>query len=301
MVLRARSARTLRLSLCRQQACFDLGTAWRGASNTHYIPWLLIATMKSYADGIGHKRLESYRQFVDALDRTLNDALTTLGMPAEKRWMVRNRSSKPLQDWIGRLAAEEVPFEIETLWGGLKVQQEFGISLWALARSCFVTVYYAYEDFIRCCVALVSRRHEYRIRRFADTSRDLASYFGREVVDSCWQHSDVDIARRVRNAIVHNGSRRTDELDQVKHDYEYVDGEIVILASHVRRLFEQLKLKASTIAASTIDALAARTTPIAASHASPSDAPAGGQASSPALHGDELAQTPHADSVEEHA
>lgn len=97
------------------------------------------------------------------------------------------------------------------LWESYKTRPEFISALGKNTENCFMALYCAYEDYLVNAMKLNPGAGKLRVtdRNFAKRMKDLV---GDEITQQCWHHPQVQVAREVRNCIVHNGGRATPKL-----------------------------------------------------------------------------------------
>ena len=71
----------------------------------------------------------------------------------------------------------------------------------------------------------------------------MTQLLGPPLANSCWQDPDVELARLIRHAAVHNGRQITPALEKYHQRLVLQDGEIVIFARDTTRQFELLKTR----------------------------------------------------------
>jgi hypothetical protein len=200
-----------------EKPVWTLAISWKGAANTHVMPWLMMHSMKNLWQGF----VEGNRAFGPALVSALVDRL-----PAEMGNSLSNMRRKQLESAV-RIIAEQVneatndatsAFDLKTLWSDFLSPdiQEFQLSLWGCQRLCYGAVYHAYENFVRQCVGMVREEPDYRAL-FGKLVADGKAAFGDEAIAYCLKDQFVKVARLTRNALAHNGGRLTDELRRLPH------------------------------------------------------------------------------------
>lgn len=227
-------------------AAFDLCAAWRGVSNTHAMPYLMLEQFRAFAKGLlqtewhGAKWIGFVQQH---LESDIGDGLTN--MAKRKIRTSLGRLEKKFNVTMDNAKFVELEKDILRMWDQHLENFEMQIILWGSQRLCYAAVYYAYEDFLTQAVALQKGDPQYRMPRRTEFGKDLANEFGRDVRDRCWSELPVQVARVTRHALVHNGGRVTEELDKLSHGLTILDGEIQIMATDTSGLYSQLKGRAT--------------------------------------------------------
>jgi hypothetical protein len=224
---------------------FDLCVAWRGAANTHYLPWLMMESMKSFAEGLSLTHEPLGAKLLAAMKLRLSAE-----MGDSLRLMQRQQLDQAIQrigtEVQAALEKERVEFDTEFMWQRYLDNSEFQFSLWGSQRLCYGAVYYAYEDFLLRTYKLAMGQAAYQIRR-DDFSKDFGTAFGVSLRDYCWSDPAVHVARLTRHALVHNGGRVTDKLSRQKHNLRVEGGELQIMPSDTKALFDLLKDRAFSL------------------------------------------------------
>ncbi|MBT6494529.1 MAG: hypothetical protein HOL01_08245 [Planctomycetaceae bacterium] len=228
---------------------FNLGIAWKGAANTHMMPWLLVDSIGGFADSFVNAHEPPTARLISALVTKLDD---------EVHGKIRPMMRKELKAAIQRIsnqvddAFESQPyrFDRDEYWMFYLEQSEFQVSLIASQRLCYAGLFFGYEDFVVNCYKILTSVKRYQTGR--STNGDFEKAFGPEAAQFCWSDDKIQIARLVRNDLVHNGARISPKLQELKHGLTVIDGELQILACDTSMLFHQLKKRALQLADSTL-------------------------------------------------
>jgi len=164
-----------------------------------------------------------------------------------------------LREVIRRLASEEIdrranlarfysPQELFDEHLDSPAGHELKLSLIGSQRSVYAAIYFAYEDLVATCVALLMGDIENRPEstKLKSAAQQVLSS---DVFEACIMANDVQIARLVRNAIAHNGARLTQDLKNKVHRIRQQDDELFILPADNRALFDTLKRNVTMLAA----------------------------------------------------
>ena len=223
---------------------FDLALAWRGAANTHVMPWLMAHNLSAFYAGVMQSENPPGTDLVNGLlSRLRRD--TTISIPTEVltelRTLLRGISIQ-LGANRKRIVGE---FDAQEAWKEFLGNWEFRFSLWGSQRLVYGAIYYAYEDFLLRCFRLATGRSDYRIQ--PKFPKDFADEFGVSLRDDCWSHQQVNFARLTRHALVHNGGRLTEHLKKLKSSIRVENGELQIMPPDTKALFNLLKVRALTL------------------------------------------------------
>ncbi len=199
---------------------FDLSRSWKEASNTHYMPWLMVQLMKSTTEGLARTHEPVGAQWVEAMAARL---------PAEMGGSLRHMQMLELRKALQRIEAEvsdalrgkRLEVDPAGVWRSLVSASEFQICLRGSQVLCYRAVYDAYEHFLLRIYKVVTGKTEYRIR-----PKDF---------------------RVVRHALAHNGTRVTEDVRKLKPELRIEDGEIQIMPGDTKRLYDLLKQRVTRL------------------------------------------------------
>jgi hypothetical protein len=230
----------------------DLAMSWRGASNTQYLPAHTVHLLEIFANNHDPYGKEFQEEFIARLMCRIGNDLSNM-----KRKQVRNAAGDVFDEIRQEMA--NVVLDGGTFWNNdFVANQEIRLAIIGTQRMCYAAIYYAYENFVLQIYQLVSASPNYRIRDAKSFSKDFAGTFGAGLRTFCWSAPAIRIAGLVRNALVHNGGRMTDQLRNEEHDFEVVDGEIQVLPGHTKALHDLLKERVPRLVNETIAKLSER-------------------------------------------
>lgn len=220
----------------------DLTLAWKGAGNTHRLPWLVVEMLRGFQSSFMKAddpvMMKLVRALLTTCEAVVGESMTDDAVEKLQKFL----RSKVLEFGMQKqqLADE---FDSKAVWDDFLTKSEFQISLWGSQRIVYGALYYAYEDFLIRCFKHATQSSKYRIKR-EQFERDCERLFDRATLDSCWTDPRIQTARLIRNALVHNGGRLTSELRSKRHGIVIEDGELQIMAADTRALFDVLKIPA---------------------------------------------------------
>ena len=232
---------------------FDLCVAWRGAANTHYFPWLMLQSMKSFAEGLAEAHEPFGKKWLSAVSSRLVAEMGD-GLRPDQRHQLESALQRLDAQVRAALEKDNYDFDAQKFFTDLVRHSEVQFSLWGSQRICYGAVYYTYEDFLLRTYKAVTGQGSYQIRA-DDFSKDFATAFGPALRDFCWSHPAVHVARLTRHALVHNGGRVTDKLARQKHGLRVENGVIQIMAPDTKGLFDVLKERAEKLVIETVPRL----------------------------------------------
>lgn len=233
-----------------QEIGYDLARNWHAASSARSLPHLMIKCM----DALQHKNLEEIEPLGNKKISVFRDKVVSSmeGKGEKMRPMFR----KKLQDTLNELdqhatsmlrsAKNQSHDKMEDHWGYLVNNQHFHSCLWSSERTCYGSIYYSYEWFLKECVRVFKGESTYRVGR--DFKKDFNDAFGQQMTETCWTDQEVNIARLTRSALVHNGGRVTKDLRKHKHPFHLEGEELQIGASVTTSLYQLLAGKAESLA-----------------------------------------------------
>lgn len=226
---------------------FTLHVNWLAAANTCAIPWLTCHGLAQQ----WRSRLEGQQPLARRMTEELAERLA-----GEMEGEISKSKQKRLAGAIERIgqqigaesAAPGGPQDANALWQAMLEEAEFQLAVWGSQRIAYGSIYHAYENFVRECMAIALGRPEYKAHRLNRLARDARRLFGATITRNCLLAESVTIARLVRNTLAHNAGRETENLKRLPHGLVIENGIIQILASDNRRLFDLLKRRAYRIA-----------------------------------------------------
>jgi hypothetical protein len=228
-----------------ESAVFDLCVAWRGAANTHCLPWVMVQNMKAFADGLTRAYVPVGKRMADEVSAWL-----VAKMGDDLRHMQRKRLSQVVQELAGQAnaAASAAQYEVDgpKYFHEIAGNAEFQFCLSGSQRLCYGALYQGYEHLLLRVYKAVTGTARYRIRP-GTFAGDFAAALGTALRDYCWSDAAVNVARVTRHALAHAGGRVTDDLRKLNHGLRVEGDEIHILPSDTRALHELLKDRAKKL------------------------------------------------------
>ncbi len=90
------------------------------------------------------------------------------------------------------------------IWEQLKQTNAFNTALGKTSENCYVAIYCAYEDYILKSIKAFLPEEKLRVtdRYF---NKKLTDVLGEKVAGKCWNNSKFDLAKEIRNCLLHNG------------------------------------------------------------------------------------------------
>ena len=221
---------------------FNLAVNWKAAANTCVVPWLICTSVSGFVSTFLAGRSPFGDQMIDACAKRLPDEMPKLS----------NMRRKEMREAIRKIGAEikeaqDVVLHPNGVWTLLlngAASTEFRLSIWGSQRISYGGIYHTYENFIREAIGLALGMSHYKAGNISVILKDCERAFGKPIADLCLAASDIEAARRVRNALAHNGGKETSSLHGITHGIRIENGELHIMAQDTKRLFNLLKDRA---------------------------------------------------------
>lgn len=193
-----------------------LMVAWRSTNGAHLLPWLMVESLRGFAEGEIEGNLISRTNYsgevingiVDKLSARMEFRLKLDQRRALKRAVaeIENEAHQAL-----KTAKEQVKFDVARYWDSLIQSSEFSFCILGTQRINYGSLFFAYEDFL----ANVIRTREKTYWSKKDPIKSaFARHFGNPITDYCWNHEEVELAKLVRNALAHNGGEKGKDLEK---------------------------------------------------------------------------------------
>lgn len=228
-----------------QGIAFDLARNWEAASNARALPWVLIKCLEVAE----HCAIDDFEPMEFRKIQILASKLVSKMESRGEKMQPMFR--KKLQDAVNEIDQEftealrqlknDTHESRENHWDVLLGEESFHSSVWGSERTCYGSIYYGYEWFLKECVRLKRGEAEYRVGR--EFKGDFKDAFGETLAALCWTDQQVNIARLARSVLVHNGGRITEKLSRQPHPFRIEEGELQISATVTTELFHLLKDK----------------------------------------------------------
>lgn len=221
----------------------SLSLNWRAAANTCAMPWLIVHMLKGEWQAFLDNQQPFSTRMTEALGQRLADAMGDALSHAKRRKLAEavDRLGQEVDDQPQASAAH---FDLQTVWHTLLADAEFQLALWGSQRIGYGAIYHSYENFVRQTIGLALNRPTYRGQKIRMLIRDATHSFGKRLADDLLASRQVRVARLVRNALAHGGGKETEQLKAFSHDLVIESGNLQILASDTRALFDLLKRRA---------------------------------------------------------
>jgi len=230
---------------------------WKSVANAHAMPWVATESLRNYGRGCVGARTPFAVELVDAMKLRLTDAIGK-DLSRHKKNIVDAAVDSVASDVLARSAVAKgvaaSGVRSSDIWAYFIGHYEFQMSVWGSQRLCYAGVYFGYESFVRACASLATNRPSSdNWTKGGTLVKNLKTVFGEQIVKQCITDQPVQIARLVRNALVHNAGKVTEELGHISHGLAVQDGVLQIMAPDTSGLFRQLKGRALALAQKAIE------------------------------------------------
>lgn len=211
----------------------SLMIAWRSASGSHLLPWLMATSLPTYASG----QLEGTLQFRDSYSERIISGLVAkitskmqASLTTEQTLKLQLAVMEIESEAFEALKASQSTFDsIKTdYWSEIVTITEFQFSILGTQRLNFSAIFFAYEDFL--ANAIRTKEPQYTSKSKKDPiGIALERLFGdKNLAEFCWSQDDVDMARLIRNSLAHNSGRFGTDLKRYEARFPDVSGETSI-------------------------------------------------------------------------
>lgn len=228
----------------------DLVMEWRASVYTAAMPPTILDHVKAFYDGFIRARHidTTLVKLAEAIPARLLRRLPELSGDPE---LVRKlqREIVQLGSDVHEANKQHEEFDIEKAWNEYLTHHVFQLSLWGSQRICYLAIYNSYENFVLQCVKLRIPGEKCRVTT-TDFKSQLSRAFGDDMLQQCWTHEAVNIARVARHSLSHAGGRVTDDLEKLKkkHGFVVVDDRIQVTPADMKSLLSTLKHAAMELA-----------------------------------------------------
>jgi hypothetical protein len=155
-------------------------------------------------------------------------------------WMMMHGIKDGIEAALNYGSPVKFTYDLQSIWRNYLSEREFLMGLWMSEITSYCAVYFAYEVFIVRSLKVASGSERLRTHQVYER---IVQLLGSSIANSCWQDSDVELARLIRHAAVHNGRQITSALEKYRQKLVLQNDEIVIFARDTNQLFELLKTR----------------------------------------------------------
>jgi hypothetical protein len=155
-------------------------------------------------------------------------------------WMMMHGIKDGIEAALNYGSPVKFTYDLQSIWRNYLGEREFVMGLWMSEITSYCAVYFAYEVFIVRSLKVASGKERLRTPQ---VNERITHLLGAPLANSCWQDPNVELARLIRHAAVHNGRQITPALEKYRQRLVLQDDEIVIFARDTTQLFELLKTR----------------------------------------------------------
>lgn len=246
-------------------ALSDLILSWRSANGAHILPWIMVESLKGFANGEMqgeyYFRNKYSKKIIDGLVEQIGKKMQAR-LNIDQRMALKRVVSTIEQDANKSLMAaqENNQFDVNGYWNFLIRNTEFAFCVLGIQRINYGSLFFAYEDFLSNIIRIKEPKYSSKKEPIRDA---FERHFGIQLTEYCWKDEEVDFARLVRNALAHNGGRLGKDLEKYKSrfvnaadspdpliydsKFNLVDEKIQITPENTKFLFNILKQRVSRI------------------------------------------------------
>jgi hypothetical protein len=225
-----------------ERLLLDLALAWRTAAYTAQMP--ATAVRATHAAAVGRGTYASPDSSVVSLTDKIIAELSQKVPEFFENGSLRARVTEALatitDEFRERTTKVREDFPIEPMWKDFLQEIAFKLSLWSSQRVTFVAFYNAYEVFLVDCLKVATGATSLRTP-MEEFRVGLRTAFRRNVADPCWFHREINLARLVRHALIHNGGRLTEDLKKQQHEIVLIDDELQIQPKDNLQMLRRLR------------------------------------------------------------
>lgn len=228
-----------------EESVLSLCLNWKAANNTQALPSLVIQSLYAYQFG-----------FLNSTDPELKGYFLTLAEKIGEKLKLNYKMRKEFQAITNEVIAvmddkkEEAnaagAVKLDVIWHSFLYleNREFPLAIWGSQRICYGAIFHAYEDFVRDVISVAKKRPNYSA--LLDVMKnDCTALFGTSITDYCLSDEAVEIARKVRNRLAHNGGKISQSLRTLPHGIAVNPDDVLqIMPENNRHLFDLLKVRA---------------------------------------------------------
>jgi hypothetical protein len=251
-----------------KQAVIDFALACRYASEAHRLPWLSVELVRKYAegerDGVIMFRARYLHRVIDGvvqkIVKKMNRTLRRDDLKA-----LKGAVKEIEKEAFNSKGAARIKFNTAAYWQYMTnpKQDETGIipmSIFGIQRNNYLALYFAYED-LSLHVIRTKKSNFKADPPKVTIAGALDDFFGGTLGKECWD-DEIDLARLVRNQLVHSGGRYDAKLEKKYKNrfvaqptspqgpilkdqlFIVVNNKIQITAGNGRHLYDVLKERA---------------------------------------------------------
>lgn len=226
---------------------YKLAAAWKIASNTAMMPWLMNNSLRIVVNRFNGSRDAQERMAVMCQKLTMY-LMRVLPLDGPQKLIVADELGKAatrMRDT--QIPPEKLELSPEWVWDHFIGNKDFNMSLWGSQYQAFTAVYLPYDNFLGKVVRIASGKQGLKVGTCDKLEAAFAETFGADFAKQFVMDRPIHEARLVRHAIAHNGGEETDDLRTFKHHYRCPRHQLQIYPEDVKQLFDLLKGKVKSL------------------------------------------------------
>ena len=214
-----------------KEAVIDFVLSCRYASEAHRLPWLSVELLRSYAEGETKGSLRFRTLYAE---RVINDIVQKIAKKMD-RHLTRD-SQKALRRVVKEIekesfdaqrAASCIKFDTTAYWQYMTDPKRdttgiIPMSIFGIQRNNYLALFFAYEDLSLHVIKTKKPKFKADPKKGVTIGSTLDALFGGTLGKECWD-DEIDLARLVRNQLVHSGGRYDPAKFDAKYKARFVD------------------------------------------------------------------------------
>ena len=153
-----------------------------------------------------------WKQRTETAPSEANEPLATLALYWKYAWhnarsphTTMNLVENAVMNLVEAAERGEAENIAKTLWKELLTTDEFKLSVLGSQVLAYSAFYFGYEHFLTECCAIRLNTDADELMGYAIIREAVASAFITSIEADVWSSTSIEVARRARNALVHNG------------------------------------------------------------------------------------------------
>lgn len=221
----------------------EINAVWKGASCARHLPWLMIKNISAFSEGLLNSHKPMPVKVLEKLEKNISGHLEkqNISLLLSDRQALLTEIKRIHDDIIEKkekLSVKHYKLYEDIIWADFTKIPDFIFSLWMNEINTYTSLYFAYENFFIKTLKILLNIVSLRTTRLSSTLRTLV---GGDCANYCWDGNDIEKARLIRHAMVHNGRKITSDLEGYRGDLTLDGDEVVIFPEDTTNLYNLLK------------------------------------------------------------
>lgn len=221
-----------------EEEALTLTSCWHASLSIRQLPWFVVHTCHGLAQKLmGGENSSPYRLILALYTQISKQATADgLGLSDEQRKSLVTFLEEKMRDISGIDTTNITDNLRSSIWHRMLEEPQVTNAFWHLQHYVFADLYFSFEYFLtRVVESRIDRRRKTRESLESYVSELIGTTQGKIVVDL-----DVKLYQRLRNAIVHEGSRLSQSLEVDRNKLIIEDEHFVLLCYHVDDAYRHL-------------------------------------------------------------